>query len=252
MAKPGLKQIFLAVVSIVAITGAGVAIYFQTRPTGINVRLHRMFGEVLAEQAATLTNAGNIVLVTIDPAKNPILKAQAEGLEKGLKKYPNLKLYRTVEVDAEGKAKYGPGRGLSGERYLRIMKKYSDRGNIVISLIGSPTLNEEQLQKLPKPMPKFIAETRGRDQLVELFAGGAIHAAIVPRFIFPSPIEKPRTPRDWFETYWQIINPANVPPNDDTDESSVRSDQKTPKTKTSPTNSIPALKEDEARKNTRL
>jgi hypothetical protein len=196
-------------------------IYFQTRPAGINVRLHRTFGEVLAEQAATLTNAGNIVLITIDPSENPILKAQAEGLEKGLQKYPKLKLYRTVEVDAEGKAKYGPGRGLSGERYLRIMKKYSDRANIFISLIGSPTLNEEQLQKLPKPMPKFIAETRGRDQLAELFAGGAIHAAIVPRFIFPSPIEKPRTPRDWFDTYWQVINPGNVPANEMTEDPST-------------------------------
>ena len=238
MAKPGPKQIVIAVVSVLAIAGAAAAIYFQTRPAGINVRLHRTFGEVLAEQAATLTNAGNIVVITIDPAKYPILKAQLEGLEKGLEKFPKLKIYRTVDVDAEGKAKYGPGRGLSGERYLRIIKKNSDRANIVISLIGCPTLSDEQLQKLPKPMPKFIAETRGRDQLVELFAAGVIHAAIVPRFVFPAPIAKPRTARDWFDTYWQVINPSNVPPNESSEESSSLTESESDKSKPSKTNSV--------------
>jgi hypothetical protein len=214
MAKYRPKQIAIGVISVLAIAGAAIAIYFQTRPPGINVPLHRTMGEVLVEQAAAVTNAGKIVLITIDGNKYPEIKAQIEGVESALAKRPMLKLYRTVEVETEGKPKYGPGRGLSEERFLRIVKKYSGRAAIVISLIGSPELNKEQLSELPKPMPIFIAETRGRDELVEMFSAGAIHAAVVPRFIFPAPVEKPRTARDWFDTYFQAINPSNAKADD--------------------------------------
>ena len=228
MANYGPKQISIAVISVLAIAGAAAAIFFQMRPPGINVRLHRTMGEVLAEQAASITNKGKIVVVTIDGSAYPEIKAQMEGFEKALEKFPALKLYRTVDVETEGKPKYGPGRGLSEERFQRIMKKYSGRADIVISLIGSPELKEDQFEKLPKPMPKFIAETRARDQLAALFAGGVIHAAVVPRFIFPAPVEKPRTSREWFDHYWQVINPSNVPVEDDEDSSkrSKKSDSK--------------------------
>ena len=227
MAKTSPKQILLAALSLLAIGGAATAIYFQTRPPGINVPLHRAMGEVLAETAASITNDGKIVLVTLDGHKFPILKAQVEGLELGLQKYPKLELYKTVEVETEGKPKYGPGRGLSEERFLRIVSKYAGRAEIVISLIGSPELNEEQLKKLPAPMPKFIAETRGRDELVEMFAAGAIHAAVVPRFIFPAPVEKPRTPREWFDTYWQVVNPSSFNADGEVEKPVKKSDKKT-------------------------
>src|SRR5262245_58398173 len=113
MAKTRSRQILIAVLSALAIAGAATAIYIQTRPPGINARLHRAMGEALAEQAAALTNAGKIVLITLDGNEHPEIKAQVEGFEKRLNAFPKLKLYRTVEVDTEGKPKYGPGRGLS-------------------------------------------------------------------------------------------------------------------------------------------
>jgi hypothetical protein len=215
MAKYRPKQIAIGMISALAIAGAIAAIYFQTRPPGINVPLHRTMGEVLAEQAASITNKGKIVVITIDGNAFPEIKAQMEGFEKALEKFPGLKLYRTVEVETEGKPKYGPGRGLSEERFLRIMNKYSERAQIVISLIGSPELKEDQFEKVPKRMPKFIAETRGRDELAALFAAGVIHAAVVPRFVFPAPVEKPRTAREWFDNYWQVINPSTVADDDE-------------------------------------
>lgn len=226
MPKRGPKEILLAVISLAAIAGAATAIYFQTRPPGINVPLHRAMGEALAETAASMTNRGKIVLITLDGNKFPILKAQLEGLQTGLAKYPKLELYRTVEVETEGKPKYGPGRGLSEERFLRIAAKYSGRAEIIISLIGSPELDEEQLRRLPTPMPKFIAETRGRDELVGMFAAGVIHAAIVPRFVFPAPVEEPRTPRDWFDTYWQVVNPASFEADENPDKPDKKAKEK--------------------------
>jgi hypothetical protein len=217
MAKTSPKQIVLAVFSFLAIAGAAAAIYMQTRPPGINAPLHRAIGEVLAEQAAALTNRGKIVVITIDGQKYPELKAQMEGFENALARFPKLELYRTEEVDTEGKSKYGPGRGLSESRFLRNVKKYSGRAAVVISFIGSPELNEDQLKELPKPMPLFIAETRARDEVVAMFGAGAIHAAVVPRFIFPAPVEKPGTAREWFDMYFQVINPSSLDADDHED-----------------------------------
>jgi hypothetical protein len=148
-----------------------------------------------------------------------------EGFENALARFPKLELYRTEEVETEGKSKYGPGRGLSGARFLRNVKKYSGRAAVVISFIGSPELNEDQLKELPKPMPLFIAETRARDEVVAMFGAGAIHAAVVPRFIFPAPVEKPRTPREWFDMYFQVINPSSLD-TDDREDSSKPAKQK--------------------------
>jgi hypothetical protein len=209
MAKLTGKQLLALVFSIVAIIASAVAIYQQTRAPEINRALHTEIGVVLAEQIAALTNAGRVVLVTIAGDKFPELKAQADGFEKALEKFPKLKLYRTVEVDSEGKAKYGPGRGLSDDRYLRILKKYEDRAAAIVSLIGAPELDKEKFEKLPEKRPFFIAETREREELVLLFAAGGIHAAIVPRFDFPSPVDKPHTPREWFDKFWQVINVSN-------------------------------------------
>ena len=209
MAKLNGKQVAALVFSIIAISAAGVAIYQQTRPPGINRALHTEIGVVLAEQVATLTNAGRVVVVTLAGDNFPELKAQAEVFEKGLEKFPKLKLYRTVEVDSEGKAKYGPGRGLSDDRYLRILKKYENRAAAIVSLIGAPELDKEKYDKLPKKGPFFIAETREREELVLLFAARGIHAAIVPRFDFPAPVDKPHTPREWFDKFWQVINLSN-------------------------------------------
>jgi hypothetical protein len=209
MAKLNGKQLFALIFSIVAISAAGVAIYQQTRPPGINRALHTEIGVVLADQVGALTNSGRVVLITLAGDNFPELKAQAEGFEKGLEKFPKLKFYRTVEVDGEGKAKYGPGRGLSDDRYLRILKKYEDRAVAIVSLIGAPELDKDKFEKLPKKSSFFIAETREREELVLLFAAGGIHAAIVPRFDFPSPVDKPHTPREWFDKFWQVINVSN-------------------------------------------
>lgn len=209
MAKPNSKQIVAAILSLLAIASAGVAIYLQTRSPGINHALHSEVGIVLAEQVAALTNAGRIVLVTAAGDKFPELKAQAEGFEKGLEKFPKLKLYRITEIDTEGKPKYGPGRGLSDDRYLRLLKKYENRAVAIVSLIGAPEVDKDKFEKLPEKRPLFIAETREREDLVVLFAAQGIHAAVVPRFDFPAPVDKPRAPREWFDKYWQVINVSN-------------------------------------------
>lgn len=205
------KKILLTTICILAITASAIAIALQLRTPGINVPLHQMVGQVLAEQtAASCSNKAAIVIITLD-TPDPILKARLEGFEKAARTVPGLKILDSAEVKGEGRAKYGPGRGLSGERYLRIVNKHP-KADTFVSLIGAPNLSPEQLRKLPKPPPRLIAETRARDHVVLLFRARALQAAVVPRFIFPAPGGKPHTAREWFNVYWQTISPGNAPP----------------------------------------
>jgi hypothetical protein len=210
MAKLTSKQILLATLSVLAI-GASIAfLVFQLRQPKTDFAVHQAVGEIIAEQIPSLTNNARVVVITIDSHHEPELAWRRAGFELAVAKLPGVKVLDWEEVDTKGKSKYGPGRGLSLERYLRLVKK-NPEGNLFVSLIGAPDFEKDELKDLPSPLPRLLAEARVRDGLLELFDKGVLHAAIVPRFVFPAP-EKPRkTPRDKFELYWQILNPANVP-----------------------------------------
>ncbi|HUS35842.1 MAG TPA: hypothetical protein VM680_10875 [Verrucomicrobiae bacterium] len=48
--------------------------------------------------------------------------------------------------------------------------------------------------------------------------------------LFPAPVEKPRTARDWFDTYFQAINPSNMKADDENDSPKPRKIPETTKT----------------------
>ena len=55
------------------------------------------------------------------------------------------------------------------------------------------------------------AEARSADKLKSLFDQKILHAAIVSRFQFPTPIKgKPRTPQEWFDQRFQIVTTNNA------------------------------------------
>ena len=63
----------------------------------------------------------------------------------------------------------------------------------------------------------LLCEARLREGLLELFDKGVLHAAIVPRFTYPAPEGKAKTPREKFDLFWQVLNPSNVPREKDSD-----------------------------------
>ena len=204
------KQLALSVLSILAILGSAAWIYFgQFKSAKHNVPLHQRVGEVMAEQTARLVaRKGRVVLITIPTGGEPELKTQLDSFHRTLKKLGDYEL-KEYELDTKDQPKYGVGTGLSGRRYVRMVKK-NEKADVFVSFVGAPGLKDEELAELGKP-PKFVAETRTPDHLPKLFDKQIISVAVVSRFVFPAPgPQAPKTSQEWFDKRYQIIAADSV------------------------------------------
>jgi len=75
-----------------------------------------------------------------------------------------------------------------------------------VSFVGVPDPEDEDMSKLERKPPRFIAFTRDLDKLPKLFKNRTLRVAIVPRYEFPAPgPENPKTPQEWFDKRFQIV-----------------------------------------------
>ena len=175
-----------------------------------NLVLHQSVGRALAEETARLVNhTGKVVVIAIELAGVPELKAQLDAFEHALHRFPGIKLEKSYKVETDDKPKYSFGTGLSGRRFVRIVNKNLE-ADALVSFIGVPTLSSEDLAQLKKT-PKFVAEARSAEKLKRLFEQKVLSAAIVSRFQFPTPIKgQPRSPQEWFDQRYQIVTTSNL------------------------------------------
>src|SRR6185436_15607884 len=124
------------------------------------------------------------------------LDAEYAAFNKKLKQLGDFKIHEDL-VETRDEPKYGPGTGLSGRHFVRTVKKREDY-DVIVSFIGAPKLDDEQIKELTK-MPKFIVQARSPDHLFKLFEKKLVQAAVVSRFNFPAPgPTTPKTPEEWF------------------------------------------------------
>ena len=200
------KQLLLAILCLAVIATCVVWTWrTQFAAPKFNVALHVGLGQVMAEETARATHGtGKVVVVTLDPGAFPELKVQMQQFKKVLVGHPGISL-KEYQLDTEERPKFHYGAGLSSRRYVRMVNKNLAAAAFV-SFVGAPDLTEKDVAEL-KASPKLIAECRSSDKLEPLFARKAIHTAVVGRFQYPTPIKgTPRTPREWVEQRFQIVN----------------------------------------------
>ena len=175
-----------------------------------NLPLHRAVSGAMAEEAAKLVNqTGKVVVIAIELAGEPELKAQLDEFERAMKRFPKVNLQKTYKLDTDEKPKYSFGSGLSGRRFARIVNK-NPGTDLFVSFLGAPTLSSSELAEL-KFTPRLLAEARVADKLAKPFEQKILQTAIVSRFQFPNPVKgTPRTQQEWFDQRWQIVTAANV------------------------------------------
>ena len=202
------KNVLIAILAVAVIAAAGVSIYFNStrKPQdGITPAVHQAIGEALAEEVVqALNRAGNIVLITLEEGQSPELDKYVDAFKDRIYDTP-IKIARTDSISSEKTEKYGPGTGMSGKRFVRIMQKHHG-ADAIVSFVGTPDGEDEELKELKEPLPKFIAFSREPDDLDELFEDKRLYSAIVPRFQFPAPgPDKPKTTQDYFTRNYQIV-----------------------------------------------
>jgi hypothetical protein len=200
-------KVLITLILLAAIIAAVVSIFFQLRKPQDDRTppMDQIIGEALAEEVAhALANTGQIVLVTLEKGQSPELDKCVDAFKHRIYKTP-IKVANTDKISSEKAGKYGPGSGMSGKRFVRIMRKYPPT-HLIVSFVGTPDGEDKELRDLGPPLPQFIAFSRAPDDIDELFQHKLLVAAIVPRFQFPAPgPEKPKTNREWFEKYYQVV-----------------------------------------------
>jgi hypothetical protein len=205
---PKWAQKLLVVACVLAITGSALWIYhFEFGSTGTNLRLQQSVGQILATETARVTGRpAKIVLVTVNAPSAPELKYQLEAFQKELHRIGDITVQDKVVLDPGDSQKYRAGAGLSSKHLLKIMRKHSGV-DAIVSLVGVPEIPDQDLAQV-KSEPKIVAETHSPEKLVGLLEKKILVSAIVPRFEFPAPgPRKPKTNREWFDRYFQIITP---------------------------------------------
>jgi hypothetical protein len=206
---PQTKRILFALAALAVIAACAVWIYkinFATAPYQPTVQVQTAVGEALAEETIKLIgDAGQIVVITLDEGQSSELDTHYEAFKDGLKK-SSIKILRTDTISG-GKSKYGPGSGMSGRRFVRAVTQYPN-AHAVVSLVGLPDADEEELQQLKgKSIPKVVAFARDAKALPELFTNHWVNVAIVPRRQSSAPA-KPKTSREWFDKQFEIVRAA--------------------------------------------
>ena len=196
------------------IVGAVALFYFSSGEKAAQVEREpqEALGQVMAEEAAKLASAGGrLTLITWDTSisRNPSAEFQMKGFHRALRE-AGLALAATnaVKLDPLRLVRVPPA------AFLDILNKQSDN-DVVVSFLGPPVLNAQQLAKLGDKKPRVIALCSGamprQIDLKELFGQNLLQVAIISR---PSPFASAaapsNNPRDWFDRFYQVITPANL------------------------------------------
>ena len=165
----------------------------------------------------TVADHGQIVVVTyfVNQSGTPNavwLETQLDGFQNVLRSHPGVVVAATERVELGLAPEEAVAKGMdTASSYLALVTKYPNADAFVL-LTDAPGLSPEDLNRLPKRLPKVVtlANIVGVPNLRRLFEAGVLHAAILPRWEQPAEIVKPRTPAEWFARSFLIVTPANI------------------------------------------
>ncbi len=203
------KRIALVVLCLAITIVCWIWIFLGQRPgLKANLKQHQGLGQVMAEETIRLlgrNGAKRIVLVALDIA-DPTMTAQLRAFQQTLKQCQDLRIEDKVLLKPDGQHRSGPGVGLSAKRLVEIVKAHPN-AHAIVSFAGVPNPEQAEMKGLDLKNKKFIAEARqSPERIKKLLERDVLDAVIVPRFTFPAPAPKKcKTPREWFDKYFQVI-----------------------------------------------
>jgi hypothetical protein len=183
-------------------------VFFHSHPPPIDRDLHAKVGQVLAAEAIKLLEPGSRLIVIArdrDTFQVPAAAAQLDGFLGAIKKSGHV-------VTATRSLKVDPLRIVSvpSGDFLDLMRQV--RGNdVIVSFLGPPLFNDEQLARLGGKRPRVLALCSGampmQVDLKEIFARRLLSAAVISR---PDAPAQASNPQSGFDQMFKVITPANL------------------------------------------
>jgi len=212
------KKPVVTVFSILAICISFIIIfrtYYEPTPK-VPLEPFMAIGQVIAEETAKLLgNKGKVVLIVMEIGNYPMptAKAQLKSFTETLKKQGGITVAATESVPMNQMIMGGPEMGLPADVFLKVLQQHTD-ADAIVSFVGAPHLNDDQIGGLGDKIPKFVAVTNlgmMGPGLKKLFEEQVIQLAIVPRFD-PAPpnTKKPVTLREFFDQSYKVITAENA------------------------------------------
>lgn len=200
------RQTALSVVATLVIALAIGSIFYRRaqRASEGNLAPYRGMGEAVAhETAKALAGAGEVVVLTTAQggagAAAAIQTLKQSGAETG---GISVKAVEEVDVDAPP---------ATMEEINALLEKRGGAG----ALVAFPgTIDLEGLrQQNPSAEPaRLVIVADGTTGIKELLEKRLISSAVVPRFrVPPGGMPPPRTPREWFDNYYEVLTAADIP-----------------------------------------
>jgi TusA-related sulfurtransferase len=185
-------------------------LFFCPRPPGIDRRPHEALGQVLAEEALKQMGPGaRLMVIARDPQtyQMPAAVAQYAGFQGALKQAgKSAAVVRLVKMDPLRVVGVAPG------EFADLLRQ-SKEADVIVSFLGPPVLDGEQLAKLGAKRPRVLAVCSGampaRVNLKTIFDQKLLQAAVVSRLDAPA---QPAvgTSRSAFDRQFKLITAANV------------------------------------------
>lgn len=192
---------------------AWISIYLSVwgLPPRLDARPHEALGRIVAEEALKLRGPeGKLRLICRDTVrfKSPATAAQLRG-------FHSVCQANGAVVAATNSLKIDPLRlmNVPGLDYLQILKASSE-ADVVVSFLGPPVLNSDQLVRLPEKRPKVVAVCSGampsQVNLKRIFDDKLLHLAVISRPDITTNGPASDTPRSWFDHLYTLITPASL------------------------------------------
>ena len=209
------KKTVVIIAGIGIIVSLGSLYYTQMRsPNRVNLEPFIGIGQVVADETArALGDHGRVMLLVSDLRRDPhsLEQPQRDGFLREIANHHQIRVVATETVRAVAPPIEDATRdlGLTNEQFAELLEKHND-ADAVVALIELPAFNPAQPLKLPRVHPKIIAaqmplqsgQAYLRDKTIVAFiAKREESSAAAPT--------KPRTPREWFHRYFQVITVAD-------------------------------------------
>jgi len=195
--------IAVSLLAIHLVTGNG-APEFNEKP-------HEAIGMVLGRETLSfLKPGGKVTVFTRDTAtfKNPAMDVLLNAFKKAIKRANAPLVVHALQVDPLPPVEVPPG------DFFEAMRK-SAAGDVIVSFMGAPLLNDVQRSNLPEQVgAKIVVFCPGvqseRVDFQDLFQQGIVNAAVISRRPGARSEEKPKDLQGWFDQSFVEVTSKNV------------------------------------------